>query len=77
MNANVMVLTRDFKQTIVDRVQRDPAFGKALLDEAASLFLNGEPDTACLIPRNLVTRRWVERPGLANTRDTHHRHLNA
>lgn len=49
-----MALTRDFKQTVVERVQRDPAFGKALLDEAATLFLNGEPDTARLILRDLV-----------------------
>lgn len=49
-----MALTRDFKQTIVERVQRDPAFAKALLDEAATLFLNGEPHTARLILRDLV-----------------------
>ena len=49
-----MALTRDFKRTVVDRVQRDPAFGKELLDEAATLFLNGEPDTARLILRDLV-----------------------
>ncbi len=49
-----MALTRDFKKTIVERVQRDPAFAKALLDEAASLFLNGEPETARLILRDLV-----------------------
>ena len=49
-----MALTRDFKQTVVERVQRDPAFDKALLDEAATLFLNGEPDTARLILRDLV-----------------------
>ena len=49
-----MVLTRDFKQTIVDRVRRDPDFAKALLDEAATLFLNGEPHTARLILRDLV-----------------------
>ena len=49
-----MALTRDFKQTVVERAQRDPAFGKALLDEAATLFLNGEPDTARLILRDLV-----------------------
>lgn len=49
-----MALTRDFKQTVVERVQRDPAFGKALLDEAATMFLNGEPDTARLILRDLV-----------------------
>jgi len=49
-----MVLTRDFKQTMVERAQRDPAFAKALLDEAATLFLNGEPETARLILRDLV-----------------------
>jgi len=51
---NDMPLTRDFKQTIVERVQRDPAFAKALLDEAATLFLNGEPLTARLLLRDLV-----------------------
>src|SRR6266851_5165264 len=49
-----MALTRDFKQTVVERVKRDPAFAKALLDEAATLFLNGEPHTARLILRDLV-----------------------
>ena len=49
-----MVLTRDFKQTIVERVRRDPKFAKALLDEAATLFLNGEADTARLVLRDLV-----------------------
>ncbi len=50
----VMPLKRDFKLTVVERVQRDPAFGQALLDEAVTLFLNGEPDTARLILRDLV-----------------------
>lgn len=49
-----MALTRDFKQTIVDRIRREPAFARALLDEAATLFLNGEPDTARLVLRDLV-----------------------
>jgi DNA-binding phage protein len=49
-----MALTRNFKQTVVERVRRDPAFARALLDEAATLFLNGEPDTARLILRDLV-----------------------
>lgn len=49
-----MALTRDFKQTVAERVRRDPAFAKALLDEAATLFLNGEPHTARLILRDLV-----------------------
>jgi DNA-binding phage protein len=49
-----MALTREFKQTMVERAERDPAFAKALLDEAATLFLNGEPETARLILRDLV-----------------------
>lgn len=49
-----MALTRDFKQTIVERVKRDPAFARALLNQAATLFLNGEPNTARLILRDLV-----------------------
>ena len=49
-----MALTRNFKQTVVARVESDPAFSKALLDEAATLFLSGEPETARLILRDLV-----------------------
>ena len=49
-----MALTRNFKQTIVERIERDPEFAKALLDEAATLFLSGEPETARLILRDLV-----------------------
>jgi len=45
---------RDSKLTVVDRVKRDPAFAKALLDEAVTLFLNGEPETARLVLRDLV-----------------------
>ena len=35
-------------------MQREPTFAKAMLDEAATLFLNGEPDTARVILRDLV-----------------------
>jgi DNA-binding phage protein len=49
-----MALTRNFKQTVIERVERDPAFAKALLDEAATLFLQDEPETARLILRDLV-----------------------
>src|SRR6266849_10025392 len=49
-----MALTRSFRHTIVARVKRDPAFANALLDEAATLFLNGEPNTARLLLRDLV-----------------------
>ena len=49
-----MALTRDFKRTVVARVERDPKFAHALLDEAATLFLNGEPETARVILRDLI-----------------------
>lgn len=49
-----MALTRDYKETVTARVQADPAFAQALLDEAVTLFFNGEPDTAKLILRDLV-----------------------
>jgi DNA-binding phage protein len=49
-----MTLTRESRHTIVERVKRDPAFAKALLDEAVAHFLSGEPDTARLILRDLV-----------------------
>ncbi|MDH4483139.1 MAG: transcriptional regulator, partial [Rhodoferax sp.] len=49
-----MALTKNFKHTVTQRVQSEPAFAQALLDEAATLFLNGEPETARLILRDLV-----------------------
>lgn len=49
-----MALTKDFKTTILARAKQDPAFANALLDEAASLFLNGDPEAARLILRDLV-----------------------
>ena len=36
------------------RVERDPAFAKALLDGAAILFLSGEPEMARVLLRYLV-----------------------
>lgn len=49
-----MAISRDFKQTVIERVERDPRFARAMLDEAATLFLNGEPDVARSILRDLV-----------------------
>lgn len=58
-----MALTRDFKETVNARVQRDSEFAIALLNEAISLFLNGEPETARLILRaemlNVVTKLYI------------------
>ena len=46
--------TRSTRETVIERVERDPAFAVALLDEAATLFLNGEPEIARSILRDLV-----------------------
>jgi DNA-binding phage protein len=49
-----MALTRDFRQTIAARVQSEPAYARALLQQATSLLLHGEPHTAKLLLRDLV-----------------------
>ena len=49
-----MGLTRDFKATVIARVERDPAFAKGLLDEATALLIAGEAATARVILRDLV-----------------------
>jgi DNA-binding phage protein len=49
-----MALTRDFKETVLARVERDPAFAKELLEEATTLLISGEAETARVILRDLV-----------------------
>lgn len=49
-----MTITRDVTETVNERIKQDTEFAKALLDEAASLLLNGEPETARLILRDLI-----------------------
>jgi len=49
-----MALTRDFKETVVARVERDPVFARELFDEATTLLISGEPETARVILRDLV-----------------------
>ena len=49
-----MALTRDFKETIRERAERDPSFAASLMNEALSSFLGGESGTARLILRELV-----------------------
>jgi hypothetical protein len=59
-----MALTRDFKETVAARVQNDPAFAQALLDEAVSLFVKGDPDSAKLILRDRQKMHAVSTDGL-------------
>ena len=47
-------MNRSYKPTITERARHDPEFAQSLLDEAATLFLNGESDVARIILRDLV-----------------------
>lgn len=49
-----MNLTQDFKQTILARVKRDPAFRKALFKEAIETLLAGEADTGKMILHDFI-----------------------
>ena len=49
-----MALTRDFKETIKARADRDPAFREALLIEAVELLLEGDVDTGKAVLRNYI-----------------------
>jgi hypothetical protein len=52
--SNSIPHTRHPKETVAARVQQDPAFAQAPLDEAITLFVNAEPESAKLILRDLV-----------------------
>ena len=49
-----MALTREFRETIYARAQRDAAFRKALLTEAMNAYLSGDEATGKSILRDLV-----------------------
>ena len=49
-----MPLTRDFKETVVARVQRDPAFRRTLLREAIECLLAGDVDTGKTVLRDYI-----------------------
>ena len=44
-----MALTRDFKETVRARVQRDPAFRRELLREGLEALLNGHVETGKMV----------------------------
>ena len=49
-----MPLTRDFKETIQARIQKDPAFRKELLREGIECLLSGDLDTGKTILRDYI-----------------------
>ena len=50
----MMALTKDFKDTIQARAQRDPAFRKALLQEGVECLLAGDVDTGKAVLRDYI-----------------------
>lgn len=49
-----VALTRDFKDTIKARAGADPAFRRALLQEAVELFIAGETGTGKALLRDYI-----------------------
>ena len=49
-----MPLTRDFKETIRARIERDPALREELLKEAVECLLSGDVDTGRAVLRDYI-----------------------
>jgi len=49
-----MPLTREFKKTVKERAERDPALRNALLQEAIETLMQGEVEVAKLLLRNYI-----------------------
>src|SRR5882672_10525526 len=49
-----MALTREYKQTVVARIKRDPKFARALYTEALTALLEGEVEEGLSMLRDLV-----------------------
>ena len=49
-----MALTREYKQTVLARIKRDPKFAKALYAEAVNALLDGETDEGLSMLCDLV-----------------------
>ncbi|HEY4952314.1 MAG TPA: transcriptional regulator [Verrucomicrobiae bacterium] len=49
-----MALTREYKQTVLADIKRDPKFARALYAEAINSLLEGETEVALSILRDLV-----------------------
>lgn len=63
-----MALTKDFREIIRDRAQKQPAFRKALLREALELMLSGDEKTGRAILRNCINAT-LGFPGLEQATD--------
>lgn len=50
----IMALTRDYKETVLARIKRDPRFARALYAEAMNALLEGETEEGLSMLRDLV-----------------------
>jgi DNA-binding phage protein len=49
-----MALTRDYKETVIARIKREPKFARALYTEALTALLEGEVEEGLSMLRDLV-----------------------
>jgi DNA-binding phage protein len=49
-----MALTREYKETVLARIKRDPEFARALYAEAVNALMEGETDEGLSMLRDLV-----------------------
>lgn len=49
-----MTLSRDYKETIRQRIERDPEFKQLMLEEAINCFFTGETEVGKSILRDLI-----------------------
>ena len=49
-----MALTREYRETVLARIRRDPKFARALYAEAVNALLEGETDEGLSMLRDLV-----------------------
>jgi len=54
-----MSLTKDFKDTIKDRVARDPIFREELLKQGIESLLTGDVDTGKAVRRSWMIKRAI------------------
>ena len=50
----MMALTRDFRETVQARAQRDPEFRRALLQEGIECLLGGDVDSGKIVLRDYI-----------------------
>ncbi|MFZ0663749.1 MAG: hypothetical protein WAM66_13720 [Acidobacteriaceae bacterium] len=52
-----MPLTRNFRETVLNRVQKDPTFRRELLREGVECLVSGDIETAKIILRDCINQR--------------------